>query len=313
MQALSPEGNRSGTMRVPPRPAIPLSCQFNPVNSLAMAKLSHFVGSLGLGALASPLLTDRQRQFVLQCDGDLGLGGVAAYLRGASWPDVDEVFNTEVRRYQLRAAYLGFLADLGVWKQRDRWSAQFTWVLPPPMAAGVIFRRDRKRLEDFLNAVATLSALPPRHLRTYGGDAVVRRMRSIRRLQLGTYRSAHLWMPYLSIEGVRAVGNLRNGDTARLIVAFAIGVDRLGLSSQLRPWSAKVPGRVQALPLTWLYQFEPNRRLEEVLSRLSSAGYRNLGHLATLHPEVISKLTSKHVADWIGLQMILETLYSAEE
>jgi hypothetical protein len=74
-----------------------------------------------------------------------------------------------------------------------------------------------------------------------------------------------------------------------------------------------VPGRVQALPLTWLYQFEPNRRLEEVLSRLSSAGYRNLGHLATLHPEVISKLTSKHVADWIGLQMILETLYSAEE
>ena len=278
-----------------------------------MAKLSHFVGSLGLGALAGPLLTDRQRQFVLQCDGDLGLDGVAAYLRGESWPDVDEVFNTKVRRDQLRAAYRSFLADFQAWRKRDRWSAEFTWVLPPAMATTIIIHRDRKRLAGFLDDIGALSAMPPRYLRPHMGDAGLRRLRSLRRLHLATYRSAHVWMPYLSIEGARAVGNLRSGDIARLTVAFAIGVDRLGLSSQLRPWSAKVPGRVQALPLTWLYQFDPNRRLEEVLSRLSSAGYRNIGHLATLHPEVTAKLTSKYITDWIGLQMVLEMLYDVEE
>jgi hypothetical protein len=277
-----------------------------------VAKLSGFLGGLSLGGLAIPGLTDRQRQFVLQYQHDLSLAEIAGHLRGDTLPLVDDVFNTKMRRGQLKAAYRTFVADVVAWKQLDRWSAQFTWLVPPEMAAEVVAGR-QDELTSFLEVIWTLSATPPRYLRPEMSEVTIRRLRSIRGLRLATCREALAWMPYLSIEAARTIGSLRGGDISHLIVPFAIGVDRLGLSSNLRPWSAKLPGRVRALPLGWLYQFVPSRRLEQLVLRLSSAGCRNLGHLAVLHPELTPKLTAKYIPAWIGLQMIIDLLYSAEQ
>lgn len=141
------------------------------------------------------------------------------------------------------------------WLVGDRWDSRRSWLLGPTRAGEVVL--DGAHLQGRESA-DQLDDLPP-----------------------------EIWMPYMSLEGVRVLRRLGNTDHALLEGLIGRFNRWRGHGIYARPWNPDFPVLTAALPILSLYGTEPSDRARTILRRLHDAGLTNIGYLVTCHPIVI--------------------------
>jgi hypothetical protein len=199
---------------------------------------------------------------------------------GDSETELEAIFTTERRREQLARAVSGFDSSVGGWVRGSRRDERFVWVLPNRLVGPVLAGRITPTLAGRL---ATTSL----------GERI-----------LGI-ESAYMWLPYVALEATNELQHFRTGDHAVISIMIARGCRRLGVAPSARPWRPRFSHRVAALPIGWLYQFDPTPRSSAVLDRLVRGGLANVGHLVTFHPDAWKLLRSARPDEWRALQRAL--------
>lgn len=274
-------------------------------------RLANFVDSQGLGALAFPCFTYRQQAKVLRnssgatlADARLLVGLAEDVAPSAlTWAlahvndsaleasekivprrlvELSRVFNTEQRLRQLRRALDRFDTAVQSWTVGELRDPRFSWVIPNRLAAaaltGQVTDTLRERLQDS-GLGAMLLERAPHFL---------------------------IWLSVLSLEGVIEIDRMRAADYPVLSLMISRGASSLGFHGKARPWLPRFPKKMQALPITWLYQFDPSPRAGTVLARLERGGLCNLGHLAVLHPEGFHWIRKTPPEAWRAVQLALK-------
>lgn len=252
--------------------------------------LQPFVDALDMGSVAFPLLKPGERRKALDLSRDVTLGIVRQFVNVVSEPSnpkaneefsaLAEAFKSNTRFNHLRSALSLFDEQLEKWMRGSRRDPRFSWILPDDLANELLSERSHWR-------------------------DIESRLRGVRSWRSRLWRSGHVdgWLPLLSMEGIIAVGRSQNSDVMRLSAALGIACLRQGLEPHLRPWLADWPTQLSALPVGWLYQFDPTPRSETMLRRLDEAGCTNVGHLVILNPEALTLCRRVSTPDWATLKI----------
>jgi hypothetical protein len=236
-----------------------------------------FVDSQPLGSLAHPYLSGRQRAMALDFGDKVTVGDVRDFLAGLpSRNELKAIFNTERRLQQLLFAVTAFDVTISRWVSASPRDQRLAWLLPNRFMSSVLDGRVTPSLAHRLEALPT-------------GRRILHT------------QSACIWLPYIALETVNELKHLRNGDHATVSVMIARGCRRLGLDASARPWRPRFSTRVAALPIGWLFQFEPTPRGDRIIDRLARGGLSNMAHLAVLHPDAWTLLQRTPSAQWRAL------------
>jgi hypothetical protein len=254
------------------------------VNGTLLAELlEEFVTSLPASSLAARIPKGTTRHALLQLNGTVALGSVRDFLSGAEGLDLlGRTFSTARRRSTLEESMRHFDSAVLSWARGRAWDQLYKWVVPEKFRSWNIAHEDR-----------------PLRSRLEKSTGLGRR--------LSVASGVGTWLPLMSIEGVIEIKKLRAPDTPHMLSAIARGLVELGLDGRARPWESRFPTRIEALPITWMYQFSPTRRMETLLHRLQRGGYTNIGHLRTLHPDALPLVRRASLSEWVALRSELDS------
>jgi len=241
----------------------------------------HFVESQPLGSLAYPYLSERQRTLAIDRGEKLTIGDARDFLAGAGYEnELDTIFTTGRRQAQLARAVSAFDATVSAWIDGRKRDERFAWVLPNRLLTSVLDGRIT------LTLAHRLAAVP-----------VGKRILDI--------ESSCMWLPYVALEATNELRHLRSGDHALISIMISRGCRRLGIEASARPWRPRFSLRVAALPISWLFQFDPTPRGSSILDRLAQGGLANIGHLVVFHPDAWSLLRTTPSEQWRALHRTL--------
>jgi hypothetical protein len=240
-----------------------------------------FVESQPLGSLAYPHLSGRQRTLAIDCGEKLTIGDARDFLTGTeNQPELEIIFTTERRQGQLAHAVSAFDNTVTAWIRDPQRDEKFAWVLPNRLLTSVLDGR-------ITPTVAKRLAAAPVGKRILGIE------------------SACMWLPYVTLEGTNELRLFRSRDHAAISVMIARGCRSLGIQTSARPWRPGFSSLVAALPVGWLFQFEPTPRGSSILDRLVRGGLTNMGHLVVLHPNAWSLIRTTRHEQWRALYRAL--------
>ncbi|UCC24394.1 MAG: hypothetical protein JSU98_11730 [Gemmatimonadales bacterium] len=228
--------------------------------------------SLPIASVAFPALRPLERHAALKHGSRVTLADAREFLnsRGVH-SELRATFGTAYRRTQLRRAIDTFDEHLRGWMRHERQCARVAWLVPWWEDSEALLSRMYKALLQ-------------------GGDyATFTGLHTLLRLP-----NAPRWTPFVSADSIRLARTLSEGSWVRLERALAKGAASIWLPSQARPWNSENP-LLDALPTSWLYQFEPTPELGILIERGYKAGLYNVGHLAILDPAVRTVLSSQTV------------------
>ena len=229
-------------------------------------------GSLPLASVAFPTLRPDEQRLLIEYGDRITLDDARAFLHseGVHW-ELRSGFGTGEQRTRLRRALDHFERQLGRWTRGHRQSPRIDWLV-----------RHEEDQESQLWALYV--ALLARH------DYVTfTRLHELLRLP-----NAPRWTPFLSADSIRLARSVKWGHRTRLERAFEAAAASLGLDAATRPWSAEQP-LMDALPTSWLYQFQPSQELGALIELGCRAGLCNVGHFAVLDPAVTALASSTTV------------------
>lgn len=253
-----------------------------------MAELDASVQKLPLAAAACPHMSRRQREAVVTVGAWVSVadgGQVAGFLHRdeplepekSEW--IDSVFNTELRRSQLRNAIRTFLEIRSCWFRDGGRDSLSRYLIPDPAAQQALWiGYDSEWLEILqrseLGKELLLSASPQ---------------------SLAT----------ISVEAILGLSKLRASDRSLLLTAYRRGTKALGVVRSGYPWE-DTPPEIAALPLSWLYAYTPVDRLWHLITRLSQASVKCVGHLSVLDRPMWSLVHSIPMVEWMRLARDLD-------
>ncbi len=252
---------------------------------------------LPAASVAVPFLKARQRELLLDIGEECTLGEVAQFLEtGAGHPDLTDGFNTPVRRAQLKQSMDWFDRVGKAWVGKQRRDPRFNWVVPRNSTGRRIDQIMANGVDRKVRRLERLSDTPgPSSISDLHDLRVLKRMRKV----LLAGESVNTWLRFLSVEGANVIEKMRSADRTLLMTMMAKGSRRLLATSCHGPWEPTFPRAYRALPISWLYQFEPSPRAIAVTNDLLRVGCSNVGHLFVLSPGAWSILKATKSSDWL--------------
>ena len=291
------------------------------------------VDGLSVSSIAGLEFTGKHQRSVVELGKSFSIGVLNSLLRTGIGPtDLARIFDTKGKVIRAEKAISRFRSTRESWTNGRRHDPRATWLLPPTAATASFSESDLLAVLDG-PIVAHLGSLPiseidKLHLACKEIEAKI--MTQAARgldgvdevLALGTelskaretlrkadwreaFAELDLWMPFLSLELIQKLKSMKSADHG-LIQRVLIRANReVGLSDEVMPWASDFPNELAALPLHWLYQFAPERRLLQSLDGLSSAHCTNVGHLVVFHPTAWNTVRGTASHFWTKLAVTL--------
>lgn len=259
------------------------------------------VERLAVTALAFPELKRRQRLRVLELGASVSVSQVRDFLlNGKGSRELYDIFGTTLRQVELWKALAFFDSTVRAWTGKRRRNPRYSWVMPRGGSSGVL-REVVRSIDRLIEACIEASARQTDVQKVTRLRLQARRHRRLKaRLQSSADVSA--WMPFMSLEGCICLKHLGESDRNAILAVIARGMREFSNVEDWRPWTKSYPPELRAIPASWLYQFDPRRRIGIALQRLYDTGYTNVGHLVILHPDCWELARSTEVDQWVRIR-----------
>ncbi|MCH8900079.1 MAG: hypothetical protein IH942_06235, partial [Acidobacteria bacterium] len=227
--------------------------------------------SLGLGAVAWPILKGQQRKKALSIGDQVTLQEATDYLRGAPGNhNLISSFGTDDRKQNLQKAIESFRTAADQWAAGHLRDPKLNWLVPEPLIDG------RNRFyEGWLEHVS---------------DPWRSRLEGCQR--------ANRWLPLLSVEAVNVLKKMSAADYAFISTVLGRASLLIGDEGALKPWRGTFRPELGKLPVGYLYQVDATNKLDRILSRLTYAGCQNIGHLVILDQEAWQLSRDVSLSEW---------------
>ena len=304
-----------------------------PSGILAGVQSIQTVDDLSVSSIAGLEFVGKHQRRVVQLGKNFSISTLSSLLRTGIGPiDLAQIFDTRGKVLKADRAISRFRSTWDSWSNGRQHDTRATWLLTPSADTESFSESDLLALLE-RPAVDYLGKIPFSEIEnlhraceeieakimnqaaggTDGSNDVLALGTELSKaretLQRADWREAfadlNLWMPFLSLEIIQKLKSMKSGDHG-LIQRVLIRANReVGLSDEAMPWASDFPNELAALPLHWLYQFAPERRLLQNLDGLSSAHCTNIGHLVVFHPAAWNTIRDTASDFWTKLAICL--------
>ena len=309
-----------------------LECS-QPREATSGSQYAEALEDLRISSLAGLGFTGKHQRRLVELGKKFSISTLNILLRSGVGPtELAQIFDTKGKVLRAENAIHRLQSTRELWTSKRRHDPRATWLLPPNLLSASFSESDVLGILD--RAIATcLGRLPMSEVEKLDfacKEIEARILTQARRgldgveevVSLSTdlssaretlrkadwrlnFYESNLWLPFLSLELIHRMKSMRSSDRG-LIQRLLIRANReIGLSDEVMPWAPEFPEHLAALPVHWLYQFAPQRRLLQTLDVLSSAYCTNIGHLVAFHPTAWNTVRDVGSDSWTKLAITL--------